>query len=925
MSVFIFLVFLPGLTPPRVAFDPNRTWFILEGEHFSVYFSSRERLISEQVEFAREVLAIAEEVRATVARKTGLIPAERVHIIVADFFDYYNGWAVPFPNNTITIIPTPPGGDRGNDDNWLRTLLLHEYSHILQLEECQGVPLFLRRVFGRVILPNALMPAWLWEGYAVYNETNFSNFGRLQSAEWTGMILTAARASRVLEIDRWGHYQLQRYPGGMAPYLYGANFIQWLVKDRNGDSVLTRFNRVVSGQAPFLENRAARIVFGASFNRLWQEWNAALKQRADSAMRELRKNKVTALKRLTYEGFDISSPCWAANGREVYYVSRNGRERTAIKVLELGTMRARVLYRGDIVGGIAVSPDGQRLAFAEMLVSGNGYAQSDIFIFDIETGGKRRVTFNERARDPDFLPDSGVIVYVSNKSGKNELVLRDLSSGERIQLTENREGVVYHRPRVSPGGGLVAVGVWRPGGYADVELFDIKSGWMIPITADRANDIHPVWSRTGKFLFFVSDRDGFSNLYAYGVENRVIYQCSNVFGGVFEPAISRDNRKIVLVSCFADGCDLSLMDLQAKEWRRAEEFRDPAPDSVPVPVTVKSQLYYYTPLPTMLPRFWLPWVGFGSEREVGVFTLNWDVLQFHYYWLAGGYRLDSRVPFLKFNYEFYRYRPVFSIKGDFSRERQAGRLGVRLPFYGNDWFQVCGGGANFVQERAPGLDFDLFWRFSNARSYRFCTAPVEGRSIGLIMDGETKAVWGEKNRFRITSYWLEYFGMPPAAWSLRTKLVLGTALGDTSRFHAFQFSGQEGLLMVRGYPGSLPRGRNVFGLGVQFETPVWWIERGMAGIPVFFRNINTTLFWDAGWAGEHLRLDLNNWRTGVGGEIRAQFFLFHYLPLDVKIGAGVGLTPGIEKQIYFRLESQLLDELLGKKQFPVIYREYSGQ
>ena len=222
---FVAVCLLPLLlfaqVPGSISIDPRLSWYTIESDHFDVDFSCRGRPDSSSLQLAREVADIAEEVHATLTPTVGWTPRARTQIIIADFYDYSNGWAAPFPNNVITIIPTPPGGSRTNEGDWLRTLILHEYSHILQIDRVAGAAKALRKVFGRIIMPNALAPAWLNEGYAVYNETRFTDFGRLRSAEYDMMARAAADSGRLLPVDRCGNYDLQRYPAthrtSMAP------------------------------------------------------------------------------------------------------------------------------------------------------------------------------------------------------------------------------------------------------------------------------------------------------------------------------------------------------------------------------------------------------------------------------------------------------------------------------------------------------------------------------------------------------------------------------------------------------------------------------------------------------------------------------------------------------------------------------------
>lgn len=930
MNLFLTLFLFGIISPPSFTFDPRRSWYTLQTDNFAIHFSTKGILTDEKIGFAQKVAGVAEEIHKTFRDSLGLFSKGKVNLIIADFLDSYNGWAVPLPENTITIIPTPPNGSRTNEEDWLRGLILHEYSHILQMDQCAGVNNLFRQMFGRIVLPNALLPTWLLEGYAVYNETRFNNFGRLRSAEWQMMLRTAVKENRFLPIDRCGSYFLQIYPDALAPYLYGSKFFEHLAHkhsnlvlnpsaqkvipqqaQKDEAEVWERFNLLNAYQLPFFENKVAKKVFGAHFPFLWQNWQKELTSWADSIEKELKKLPITNIKSLTYEGYNVSSPSWSHNGAEIYYLCLTAREEPAIKALNLGALTTTVLYRGRVTGSL--SCNGRWLAFTQTLLKGNGYEEKEIFLYEFETKKVRQLTFNERATDPDFAPDTNLLVYVRNSSGKSELVILDLNSNEQRVICEGEDNTIYHQPKFSPGGRLLAVGVWRLGGYADIELIDLQTGWIIPITQDRANDLYPTWSRTGKFLFFISDRTGVYNLYAYGVESKKLYRCTNVLYGVFEPAVSPDNKKIALVSYSANGYDIGIIDLKPKEWHEAEEFKDPYPEKIHQPVAVKGEFYYYHPYPSLLPQFWLPWLSYTNrEKELGGFSFGWDVLQFHKYWLIAGYRFNTKTPFCQFGYELHRYRPIIQVDGDFAYESQKGRIGVYLPFNTTRWSQAIGLGVNSENNAdSVNLMFDGFWEFNNSQTFRFCVAPVQGRNLGIFTDMETKPLAGKNNLVRLVGYWAEYIGSPPASWSGRIKLAFGSAFGDSSRLGAFSLFNSSGLLGVRGYPAtdSFPSGANILTGGIQFRTPLLWVERGIGTAPVFFRNLNAALFWDAGLILSSFpipRPESIPWRTGVGLELRFDFLVFHYLPINFTTGGAIGLTPKFSFQFYLKLESEIL-------------------
>jgi len=904
MASLIVLCLTTILGVPRPAFDPSLGWYTLETDHFAIHFSWRGRLTHSRTEFAQEVGNICEEVHSILTRTTGWSPATRTQVIIADFYDYSNGWAAPLPDNTITIIPTPPADSRVNDDNWLRTLIIHEYSHILQLDMARGIFLNLRKVLGRVSLPNALMPAWLSEGYAIYNETRFSSFGRLRSAEHAMMLRAAARSNRLLPIDRCGGYELRRFPGGAAPYLYGSRFLDYLAGISAPD-IWDRFNHRHAGLPPFFENAAARRTFGTNFCNLWRAWQPTVRLRAAVTETQITRQPLTRIVPLTNEGFSTRSPCWSHGGGEVYYISETGQEYPVIKAANPATGETRRLHRGLVTGTMSLSPDGRHLAFAEYRLSRNGYLFTDIFALDLVTGRLKRLTRNMRSRDPDFAPDTALLVFVTNHDAQNDLCLLDIKTGTITNLTETQDHTAFHCPRFSPGGRWIAVGVNRPGGYADIELIDRITGWTIPVTHDRATDLSPCWSRTGKTLFFISDRSGVFNLYAYNIESQQLFRCTNVLDGVFEPAVAPDNHRIALVAHSASGDDIGLLGLHGRDWFEADSFSDTLPLVEPTFSQVSSRLYYYNPFPTLWPKFWLPWLAIPPDWEAGAFTLGWDALQYHTYQVAAGYRHAGNTPFLTFSYSLNRYWPSVELSGNLDLTSQFSRFTLSFPFYRTTFQSWLDLSSRFYHDTLTTLSVEGAGTFSNARSYRFCVAPVQGRILGLV--AETRSVLSGDNHLNLVAHWTEYFGLPPQTWSLRCRVAAGTAFGTPPATTAFRLDNQPGLFRVRGYRQPGPPGRNIAIADLQLRVPLYWVERGIGTAPVFLQNINAALFCDNGvcWNSNLAPALADTFRTGIGAELRLDFILGRYVPVAVTSGLALGLRPQPAPSWYLSVTSDL--------------------
>jgi len=138
---------LAGPLQAALTHDPSLHWKTLTSTHFEIHFHHGEEAL------AHEVAAIAERTHERLTRSLNWRPAQRTQMILTDRFDFSNGSATPFPRNTMTIIVTPPRSDSvlNNYNDWLDTLITHEYTHILHLDKRAGLPAGLQRVFGRLL------------------------------------------------------------------------------------------------------------------------------------------------------------------------------------------------------------------------------------------------------------------------------------------------------------------------------------------------------------------------------------------------------------------------------------------------------------------------------------------------------------------------------------------------------------------------------------------------------------------------------------------------------------------------------------------------------------------------------------------------------------------------------------------------------
>jgi len=170
-----------------LAVDPGLDWKTIESEHLYVHFADGNKA------FAERALATTEAAHRRLTKELNWNPREKTHVVLSDETDQPNGFATPiFFNHTVLFLAPPTSVNTLEDfDDWLSTLIFHEYTHIVHLDKSAGSPEYLRKIFGRFMLlfPNAFQPSWVHEGLATHKETYPERgVGRGQSAMYASMM-----------------------------------------------------------------------------------------------------------------------------------------------------------------------------------------------------------------------------------------------------------------------------------------------------------------------------------------------------------------------------------------------------------------------------------------------------------------------------------------------------------------------------------------------------------------------------------------------------------------------------------------------------------------------------------------------------------------------------------------------------------------
>jgi Tol biopolymer transport system component len=211
-------------------------------------------------------------------------------------------------------------------------------------------------------------------------------------------------------------------------------------------------------------------------------------------------------RRLTFEDRRINSPTWTRNGREIVFASGSfdilHLERVAVSG---GRPPQHVEFAGDYADSPAMSRQGP-LAFSQ--------TSSDVDIWHADLAGpgrlgsqrERFISSTRRDDNPQFSGNGNKIVFISDRSGGQEVWICDRNGSNPMQLTFHG-GPITGCPRLSPDGARVVFDSNRLGQF---EIYTVSATGGLPerLTNHPGADCCASWSRNGRWIYFMSNRTG---------------------------------------------------------------------------------------------------------------------------------------------------------------------------------------------------------------------------------------------------------------------------------------------------------------------------------------------------------------------------------------------------------------------------------
>ncbi len=283
----------------------------------------------------------------------------------------------------------------------------------------------------------------------------------------------------------------------------------------------------------------------AGFLLFWRE--GALRAQAFDAERLTVSGPVsTVATGVAFDENELALASVSADGTLVYQIGAGASLSNLVIVDRSGRTIETVAESVLSEGGLALSPDGRRLAAA---ITAQGARDQDIWIYDLERGTSGPLTFDEGPdKNPAWSADGTSMFYV-NASVDDGIVFRRRAdgSGGPEQVAVNPTGAGYQVRGLSADGSWLLNSTVADATGPDLVRYDIETRLATPLVGTPFAEQTGAISPDDRWLAYVSDQTGRSEVYVRSLAaDAGLWQVS-IRGGHF-PAWRADGRELYFLS-----------------------------------------------------------------------------------------------------------------------------------------------------------------------------------------------------------------------------------------------------------------------------------------------------------------------------------------------------------------------------------------
>jgi len=532
---------------------------VLKTEHFDIYFYPEEKDSAERVSrmaerwYSRLSDIFGHEIRS---RQPVMLYASHPDFeqtnVVSGMIDEGTGGVTEGIKRRVVL---PMAGTLAETDHVLGHELVHAFQYDIAAQRAGA-----QNGGGAGGVEG--LPLWFIEGMAEYLSIGPVD---THTAMW---IRDAARKEKLPTIANLDNPEFFPYRWGQALWAF--------IGGRWGDSKVAQIFRDALRSNDL--DVALKNATGFNAKDLSSEWHTAIHAQYDPILKANAKIGTFARNVTESDKEKLAmnvSPSLSPDGKRIIYFS--SRDMLSIGLFLADTSNGRIVRK---LVDTSLDPHFSSLEFIssagswksdsrQFVVGAVRKGQPELAIIDVDNGNIiREIPFPKLGEilSPSWSPDGHSVAFSAIVGGDTDLFVYNLDTNSEQRLTN--DPFADMQPAWSPDGSRLAFVTDRfstkldnlEAGPYQLAIFDVASGEIRPLhTFPDGKSIDPQWNADGRRLYFVSDRDGISNVYVMNVESGELKQVTAVDAGVsgitaLSPAISSGvDAKTLALSAYESG------------------------------------------------------------------------------------------------------------------------------------------------------------------------------------------------------------------------------------------------------------------------------------------------------------------------------------------------------------------------------------
>jgi hypothetical protein len=478
---------------------PELKWQSAETDHFMIHWPAHLDGIEAQA------AAIAEATYEALSENLKVSFDYKIRIYLSDEDEIINGFAVPFPRSytNIWVNLNQVAEAWSGPEKWLRTVLAHELAHIFHFEAIRSnIPLV-----GILGIAPALPEPWT-EGIAQYQTEPWHALrgdDLLRKAFYDGRPSFRDKSSlrNPALMYASGNSQLRYFAS-----TYGDSLLADILSHRQEKlGGLIRYHSF---------NKAFEEVMDKPFDDFEEAWMRHMNIYYHSLAGQMERSDSLGVKPEDIPGLFVGDVQYNADTSALAVIALISADQPyqQLAVISNDSIRKRrVLAEGSFLSPLSWSPDGKTIAYAALSRGANGSLLNDLYLIDVATARRQRLTHSRRASFPAYSPDGQGLYFVVNEGGTGNVFFMRPEDGQEERVTSYEGDVQLGRLAIHPEGTHLAYARFEADGNRHLVVYELLTGNERIYGEGKYDDRMPLWNTDGTLLAYTSLRDHVPNLF----------------------------------------------------------------------------------------------------------------------------------------------------------------------------------------------------------------------------------------------------------------------------------------------------------------------------------------------------------------------------------------------------------------------------